>query len=76
MSISEGKLSPVHGLVFFFKKNPHSSSLMCVAAPSDILGGCGMAVFVYLELAGTSMLSGARPGFVGGVCPAAILFRL
>lgn len=72
MSISEGKLSPVH--VFFFL-NPHSSSLMCVAAPSDILGGCGMAVFVYLEQAGTSMLSGARPGFVG-VCPAAILFRL
>lgn len=49
---------------------------MCVAAPSDILGVSGMAVFVYLELAGTSMLSGARPGFVGGVCPAAILFRL
>lgn len=40
---------------------------MCVAAPSDILGVSGMAVFVYLELAGTSTLSGARPGFVGGV---------
>lgn len=69
MSILAGKLSPVH--VFFLLQ-----ILMCVAAPSGILGVSGMAVFVYLEPAGTSMPNGARPGFVGGVFPAAILFRL
>lgn len=36
-----------------------------------------MAAFsVYLALAGTSMLSGARLGFGGGVFPTAILLRL
>lgn len=45
--------------------------------PCGILGVGRMAVFiVYLELAGTSMLIVARPGFEGGVLPAAILFRL
>lgn len=62
---------------FFYSHEYNSSSLVCLAAPCDILGvGRMVAFIVYFELAGTSMLSGARPGFDGGVFPAAILFRL
>lgn len=51
--------------------------LGCSLCPCGILGVGKMAVFiVYFEPAGTSMLSVARPGFEGGVLPAAILFRL
>lgn len=45
--------------------------------PCSILGEGRMAVFiVYFELAGTSMLSVGRPGFVAGVLPATTLFKL
>lgn len=51
-------------LFFFHSHEYNSSSLLCSAAPCDILGVGMMAAFsVYLALAGTSMLSGARPGF-------------
>lgn len=74
--LTGGKKSPVHDFIFYSHEQ-NSSSPVCLAAPCDILGVGRMAAFiVYFELAGTSMLSGARPDFDGGVFPAAILFRL
>lgn len=70
--------SPVHVFLSFpWVKEQQLIVLGYSLCPCGILRVGRMAVFiVYFELAGTSMLSVASPGFDWGVLPAAILFRL